>query len=152
MDRMSDRPFSLVAATADKLGGAGVLGHQVVSDADMARIVIDGFPLASVDALKKKGGMSEKEVSYLIIKPRTLSHRRELGRGLTPEESDRAERVARIIALTEETFGNKEKADRWLRGPLSYLDGQSPMEVVRTESGTRIIENTLARIAWGAAF
>ncbi len=148
---MSDRPFSLVAATVGKLGGARVLGHQVVTDADMARIVINGFPTASIDELRK-GGMSEKEVSYLIIKPRTLSHRREHGRRLTPEESDRAARVARIIALAEETFGNVEKAARWLRGPLSFLEGKSPMELVRSDSGTRILENTLARIAWGAAF
>ena len=148
---MNDRPFSLVAATVGKLGGADVLGQQVISDADMVRMVVHGFPLASIDQLRK-GGMSEEEVSYLIIKPRTLSHRRELGRRLTPEESDRAARVARIIALAEDTFGNKEKAARWLRGSMGYLDGKSPMEVVRTDSGTRIIENTLERIAWGAAF
>lgn len=148
---MSDRPFSLVAATVGKLGGADVLGQPVVSDADMVRVVVHGFPLASIDELRK-GGMSEEEVSCLIIKPRTLSHRRELGRGLTPEESDRAARVARIMALAEETFANKDKAARWLRGSMSYLDGKSPMEFVRTDAGTRIIENTLAKIAWGAAF
>lgn len=148
---MSEQPFSLVAATAEKLGGAKVLGGPVLSDADMARIIINGFPVASIDELRK-GGVTEKEVSYLIIKPRTLSHRRQLDRRLTPEESDRAARVARIIALAEDTFGNKDKAYRWLHASLGYLDGQSPMRLIRTDSGARLIENTLARIAWGAAF
>ena len=86
----------------------------------------------------------------LIIKPRTLSHRRANARKLTVEESDRAARVARALALAEKTFANRDKAGRWLHRNLSAMGGRTPMELVRTDAGTRIVENLLARISWGA--
>jgi len=70
---------------------------------------------------------------------------------LSTEESDRVERIARIQALAEGVFGNIGKADRWLREELGILDGKSPLDVARTESGARLIEQILAKIDWGAA-
>lgn len=66
------------------------------------------------------------------------------------DESGRAARVARSIALAEQTFANRDKAGRWLRRNLSTLGGRTPMELLRTEAGARVVENLLARIAWGA--
>ncbi len=60
-------------------------------------------------------------------------------------------RRKRIRALAEETFGDAEKADRWLRRPLSVLNNQAPLELAQTEAGEPIVKNMLARIAWGAA-
>ena len=70
---------------------------------------------------------------------------------LSVEESDRVVRLARIQALAEDTFGDAGKANRWLRQPLGILDDKSPLELAQTESGTRVIEQLLAKIDWGAA-
>ncbi len=70
---------------------------------------------------------------------------------LTVEESDRVVRLARIQALAEEVFGDAPKANRWLRERLGLLDNKSPLDVARTESGARLIEQLLAKIDWGAA-
>ena len=53
--------------------------------------------------------------------------------------------------MTEEVFGNTGKANRWLRENLAILDGKPPLEVARTDSGARVIEQMLAKIDWGAA-
>ena len=82
----------------------------------------------------------------LIIKPRTLSHRRANGRKLTVEESDRATRVARALALAEKTFANRDKAARWLHRNLNALGGRTPMDVIRTDAGARIVENQNRRL------
>jgi putative toxin-antitoxin system antitoxin component (TIGR02293 family) len=142
--------FSLAEAAAEKLGGGDAIGFRVVSDADMASAVELGFSVNVVDALRK-GGVTDKEIGALIIKPRTLSHRREKRQKLTVEESDRAARVARILALADKTFVNKDKAGRWLHKDLSSLDGRRPIDLVRTAAGARIVEDVLTRIAWGAA-
>ncbi len=142
--------FSLAVAAAEKLGGGDAIGFRVVSDADMASAVERGFSVHVVDALRKRG-VSDKEIGELIIKPRTLSHRREKRQKLTVEESDRAARVARVLALADKTFANQDKARRWLRKDLSSLDGRRPMDLVRTAAGARIVEDMLTRIAWGAA-
>jgi hypothetical protein len=51
---------------------------------------------------------------------------------LTPEQSDRLVRVARVLAAAEETFGNREKAGTWLRRPTTALAGERPLELLDT--------------------
>lgn len=147
---MENVTFCLAAAAADRLGGPGTIGREVLSEADMATAIEQGFAVEAIDALKKSG-VTDQEVGYLIIKPRTLSHRRANRHKLTADESDRAVRVARAMALAEKTFANKDKAHRWLHKKLIALGGRTPMEFIRTDSGIRVVENLLARISWGAS-
>lgn len=146
---MENVNFCVAAAAADRLGGAEFIGCEVSSDADMAKATELGFGLETIDALKK-GGITDREVGHLIIKPRTLSHRRANRRKLTMHESDRAARVARAMVLAEKTFADKDKADRWLHKKLNSLGGRTPIDFIRTDSGARVVENLLARISWGA--
>lgn len=67
------------------------------------------------------------------------------------EQSDHSGRLARVRALAEETFGDRDKADRWLQRELTVLDGRRPIDLIRTQTGTRTIENLPAAIAWGGA-
>lgn len=142
--------FRLAEAAAEQLGGLDILRCRVLSDADMARAVELGFPVDTIDALRRTG-VTDREIGNLIIKPRTLSHRRAKRSRLTVEESDRAARVARIVALAGRTFANRDKADRWLHKELSALDGRRPMDLIRTHAGARVIEDLLTGMAWGAA-
>jgi putative toxin-antitoxin system antitoxin component (TIGR02293 family) len=89
------------------------------------------------------------EVSDLVIAPRTLKHRRSRGEALSPEETDRALRVARSVSLAETIFGNREKALLWLRGSDDRLNGRSPLSMLRTESGGRLVEEMLWQIDEG---
>ena len=64
----------------------------------MAKAVELGFSVNTIDELRTKG-VTDQEIGNLIIKPRTLSHRRARRSRLTTEESDRAARLARVMAL-----------------------------------------------------
>lgn len=143
-------PLPTASLTAEQLGGRRTIGRQVRSDAELARAVEMGLPTAAIDALRKRG-VTERDIAALVIKPRTLSHRRAQRSRLTVEESDRAVRLARVRALAEETFGDPRKADVWLHRELSVLDGRRPIDLVRTQVGARMVEDLLASIAWGAA-
>ena len=140
--------FCLARETAEHLGGADLLGCEVRSEADMAEVIESGLPTESLRSLVASG-VSEREVETLVIKPRTRSHRRANGQRLTVDESDRAARVARTVALAEQTFVNRDKASRWLHRELHALRGRRPIDLVRTHSGSRIVEDALTRIAWG---
>ena len=61
------------------------------------------------------------------------------------------ERVARVTAKAEETFGSKEKAHRWLRRPTTALNGEEPLKMLDTEAGARLVEGLLIRISHGIA-
>ncbi len=90
------------------------------------------------------------EVNELILPKRTLSRRRQAGT-LTPDQSDKLARVARVVAKAEKTFGNKEKARRWLRRPTAPLNNEEPLKLLDTEAGARMVEDLLVRIDHGIA-
>jgi putative toxin-antitoxin system antitoxin component (TIGR02293 family) len=143
-------PIAIVEEVARKLGGERVLGAVVRSQADLALAVRNRLPLAALKGLTQ-AGLSEQEIERFVIPQRTRRHRTDKNQPLTVDESDRAVRLLRVQTVAEETFGDKEKANRWLRRPLTELDGESPLLVAQTEAGARVIETILGKIAWGAA-
>lgn len=140
----------LVSQIVRKLGGHPVLGVAVQSQADLASVVVARLPLRALDGLVE-AGISQSEIDALVIPPRTLRHRAQKGQPLTIEESDRAVRLLRLQTLAEETFGDPEKARRWLRRPLKELGDAQPLDFSQTEAGARVVETILGKIAWGAA-
>ncbi|TXR49658.1 type II RES/Xre toxin-antitoxin system antitoxin [Phyllobacterium endophyticum] len=141
---------TIAEEVARKLGGAVVLGIEIHSQADLATAVRNRLPLSALKGLTL-AGMSNQEIEQFVIPQRTRRHRADKKQPLTVDESDRAVRLVRIQTLAEETFGDKEKANRWLRVTLAQLGGETPLVIAQTEAGARVIETILGKIAWGAA-
>ncbi len=141
---------TIVAEVARKLGGRSVLGVVVRSQADLALMVRNRLPLAALRGLHQ-AGLSDQEIEKFVIPQRTRRHRADKKQPLTVDESDRAVRLLRIQSVAEATFGDKEKANRWLRRSLRELQGETPLDVAQTEAGARVIETVLGKIAWGSA-
>jgi putative toxin-antitoxin system antitoxin component (TIGR02293 family) len=95
--------------------------------------------------------MSYEEIYSFIIPRRTLVHRKGRRESLTHDESDRAVRMARITSLAEEVFGDDAKAGRWLRKAKSRFAGRSPLEMLRTEAGARLVEEMVLQLDYGFA-
>jgi putative toxin-antitoxin system antitoxin component (TIGR02293 family) len=141
---------NLVTEVYQKLGGRASLGEEIASEADLARVVAGRIPLRALTHFTRSG-FSEQEVAEYVIPPRTRRHRKVRREPLTVDESDRLVRLTRIQTIAEDVFGDRDKANRWLRQSLGILDGRSPLDVARTDSGARLIEQILAKIDWGAA-
>lgn len=142
--------IAIVEDVARKLGGCSVLGAEVRSQADLALAVRNRLPLSALRGLSQ-AGLSEQEIERYVIPQRTRRHRADKKQPLTVDESDRAVRLMRMQSLAERTFGDREKANRWLRRALTELGGETPLVVSQTEAGARVIETVLGKIAWGAA-
>jgi len=146
----SPTPQPVIESVFRKLGGRQALGVEVSSEADLARLVHRGIG-TNVLRYVLRAGFSKQEIERLIIPARTWTHRKTKKQSLSLEESDRVVRLARIQALAEDVFGDVAKANQWLREDLGILDSKSPLEMARSESGARLIEQILAKIDWGAA-
>jgi len=138
---------SVVPSIFDKLGGKSVFPERLYSDADLAKVVVKGLPLSALDHTRLK----KDEVHTFVINARTLRFRRAKHQPLNSDETDRLVRLTRIESIAETVFENDANASTWLRQPLTILDGKTPLETARTEPGARVIEQILAKIAWGAA-
>lgn len=137
------------AAIAERLGGRNVLHHDIRTDLELVEALLEGLPAASADSLVQGGGITVDELYRLVIPRRTLALRKQKGQALSPEESDRLARVARVLGLADETFVDPAKAHRWLRKPNRGLGGQVPLELLATEAGARIVEQALMRLSHG---
>ena len=124
------------------------IGVSPNSALDMAEIAEKGLPTDSIAYLKEKG-LTFSEVSEIVISPRTLKHRKARGEQLSVEETDRMLRVARIILLADQVFGNHEKALTWLRQVDERINDRIPLSMLHTESGGRLVENLLWQIDEG---
>ena len=119
--------------------------HATAPDA-----IRQGLPVSAANAAVDAGQLSLSELDRLAIPRKTLAHRNTLGR-LTAEQSDRLDRLLRMIGLAEETFGDRRKAAVWLRRPTRPLQGEAPLDLLDTDRGCRMVEDLLDRIAHGIA-
>jgi putative toxin-antitoxin system antitoxin component (TIGR02293 family) len=138
-------------SVAEILGGTEVIGKEVRSELEFAELVRLGFWPAVIDELFDGDVLKKSDMERLVMPRRTLNHRIKKGERLTRDESDRVARVARIVATAEETFGNRDKASRWLHKPQRGFSGQRPIDLLDTEEGARVVEDRLFRIAHGLA-
>ena len=134
----------------DVVGGVDVVGGDVGAGMDLVRLVRRGLPVGAVQFVLDSGRLSLAELDRIVLPRKTLTNRRKLGT-LTPEQSDRLVRVARMLAVAEETFGSREKAAVWLRRPTTVLGGEYPLQLLDTDEGAREVETLLGRIAHGVA-
>jgi putative toxin-antitoxin system antitoxin component (TIGR02293 family) len=126
------------------------LTEALAAETDLIIAVEKRLPLEVINALIEQG-LQEKEIYALVVPRRTLQHRRVKRERLSVEESDRAVRVARIATLAERVFGDTGAAMRWLRTTKKRFMGRSAMEMVSTETGSRLVEEMLYQIDEGMA-
>jgi putative toxin-antitoxin system antitoxin component (TIGR02293 family) len=132
--------------TLDMVGGKSVIGREVRHGIEMVEIVRQGLPVGAAQHMLDTGRLTLAELNRIVLPRKTLANRRKVGT-LTAGQSDRLLRVARIVGMAEETFGNPEKAAIWLRRPTSALAGEHPLDLLDTDEGAREVETLLGRIA-----
>src|ERR1700685_1501250 len=128
-------------AVGGQLGGKQTLGRPLSSDRDLRDAIREGFPPAVVEELMRASGLTLKELAgALDLSARSLQRRRRAGR-LARFESDRLYRLARIVALAQQSLGNRQSAARWLKRSNRALGGAAPISTLDTEAGARQVEN-----------
>jgi putative toxin-antitoxin system antitoxin component (TIGR02293 family) len=125
------------------------LGVQTpATEAEILRIVEGQLAPAVIKRLISLG-LERGEIDAIIIPQRTLQHRRSRREKLTVEESDRVLRAIRVLSLAESVYGSRQRALAWLRKPHARLDGRAPLSLLKTDTGSRIVEELLVQIDEG---
>ncbi len=137
------------SAVARKLGGKEVLKQDVRSDLDLAALVRAGLPAESLEFVLEFEWLAAIDLYRLVGSPRTLQRKRSARGTLSPEESDRLARVARVIARAEEALGDPDAGHQWLGRGNRALEGQRPITLLDSDAGTRAVERILGRIEHG---
>ena len=140
-------------ATVAYLGGQQVSG---VSEADMQepqRIISKlrrGFPAQTALWMRDHIRLKKSVFYVAVVRRQTIeSAQRRTEQRLSPEQSERLLRTARVYGLATEAFGDRERAERWMATPNPELTDSSPAEYLDTETGTHWVETLLERMMYG---
>jgi len=111
--------------------------------------VESGVSLETMTDFLESSGLELKDIYNVVIPARTLSHRRARNENLSVDESDKLARVVRVFEHTQRVFGSTEKTLKFLRTPKQRFDGRTPLDMLRTDLGGRLMEEWLWQIADG---
>jgi len=124
------------------------LGARISSELELASLAERGLPLTTVNRMTRHG-LTRDEVHALVIHRRTFKHRKASRQKLSKEESDRAIRTARILARAQATLGDAASALSWVREPKTRFEGKTPIQMMSTETGGRLVEEMLVQVDEG---
>ena len=132
---------------ANVLGGPATFGRRIRSIGDLERSVSQGLPKRALRLTAERVFPSAGEARRMIFRvvPEATFKRRTR---LSPAESERTERLARVIAAAEYAWGDREDAREWLTKPHPELRKRIPLELAMTELGARQVENLLDRLIY----
>jgi putative toxin-antitoxin system antitoxin component (TIGR02293 family) len=125
------------------------LGASVRSMSDLRRAIARGLPKRALGSVVSYVVTDAEEATRLknrLVPPATYKRRTAT---LKPDESERVERLARVMALAEDAFGTADDARRFLGAPHPELGGERPIDVAQTELGARQVEEVLWRMEYG---
>lgn len=145
-------PLSAIHLATELLGGAGVLKQEVRSDEDAHALVLDGIPAAALPRLLDAlAALPLAAVLAAIgVSERTLARRKAAPRVRLPvDESERLWRFAEILGHATRVFGSQAAAEDWLGRPAIALDRHTPIDLLRTHPGARLVADHLTRIEYG---
>jgi putative toxin-antitoxin system antitoxin component (TIGR02293 family) len=131
------------------LGGLRVLGSSITSMLELNDAVERGLPKATLRNVARRvypDAADQRAMMRRIIPEATFKRRRER---LSPAESERTERLARVVATAEDVWQDRDQARRFLTTPHPEIGGRTPLDAARTELGARQAEEVMARIVYG---
>jgi putative toxin-antitoxin system antitoxin component (TIGR02293 family) len=135
------------ARVADVMGGERTLGEQIRNVGQLRRAVELGLPVSALEEVVRhvsRDDRSAAELKYRIVPKTTLRRRQKLD----PEESMRLERLARMTALAEYVWSDVELAHQFLTSVQPQLDGERPVDLSRSDLGTRQVEDLLSKLEY----
>jgi putative toxin-antitoxin system antitoxin component (TIGR02293 family) len=117
--------------------------HEVI------RRIQNGFPFRELETLRTSIDLPLEQLAGKLSISRSTLQRRKVSGRLSPVESDKVTRFARLLQQAVEIFGNIDKARAWLKHPQRGLGGAIPLDYAETEIGAREVEKLLGRIDYG---
>jgi len=125
------------------LGGSVRTLHQLES------AVSAGLPKRSLERLSARLYDDRRTASahkFKVVPQATWKRRT---KRLSVDESEKTERLARVLAAAEYVWDDRNQAREWMSKPHRELSGQTPLETARTELGARRVESLLDTLFFG---
>lgn len=117
-------------------------------DQDLSSVE-SGVALSTLNTFIGESGLRPADIYEVVLPARTLKHRKARNEPLSLDESDKLARLVRVFNQAVRTFGDPEKGRQWLNAPKKRFADRTPIQMLRTEIGGRMVEEMLGQIEYG---
>ena len=123
--------------------------RELSNPAQVRRMIQAGLPVDSAVFIRQNSGVPIKLFDRVVPRTTLDSASKNSSKRLSKPVSEAVLRAARIIALAEEAFCDRDRALNWLNTANSVFDNEAPITVTDTESGAEWVEQVLGRLMYG---
>ena len=136
----------VVAESVAEILGLGSAVHTV---SELESAVLAGLPKRALERLSGRlfrDASAASAYKFKVVPQATWKRRL---KRLSPEESERTERLARVLAHAEFVWDDRDRAREWMSKPHRELGAKTPLDVARSELGARRVEDLLEKLFYG---
>lgn len=139
---MSEEPLNNILREA-------AVAYKTTSSMSLVELARNGISKKSLLKLAEIGDLSLKQFAELLpVSLRTLQRYQEEDL-LSPEVSEHVLLIAEVFARGIEVFDDRSQFRRWLQTPSVSLASQTPLSLLDTSFGARMITDELGRLEQG---
>ncbi|MEM5387856.1 antitoxin Xre/MbcA/ParS toxin-binding domain-containing protein [Paraburkholderia phymatum] len=139
----------MLLVSPEQIAAVMALPRVPHSVAELDEQVREGLPKSALREGVEHATRSAEERRALlarIVPEATFKRRRDR---LSPDESEKTERLARIVATARYVWDDEGDAREFLNTVHPLLEGRTPLEVALTELGARRVEELLWKLFYG---
>ncbi|HEY0395976.1 MAG TPA: antitoxin Xre/MbcA/ParS toxin-binding domain-containing protein [Candidatus Elarobacter sp.] len=126
------------------------VGFDVAPGTPVGDVIEAGFPAGVIVDFGTASEISIRDLAAILgTSDRTISRKVVHDERLGAAESDRAYRLFEMVATAVHASGDVERGLRWMKRAVPSLGGRRPIDLLRTEIGTRQVLSALDRIQYG---
>lgn len=112
--------------------------------------VRQGFPTTVYRKLTEKTQMSQSEFHDVTLIPvSTIKRRLSKQERFSMQESDVMYRLATLIELATDLFGDEQRALEWIRETVYGLNGKRPLDMISTTADFETVKDLIGRVKHG---
>ena len=112
-----------------------------------------GAPIRKIKELNERYALTLSDLADILdVAPKTLTRWAKninSSKLISKRKSDSIDVLESILELGIEVLGSEEELNSWLHNPVFSLNGEKPVDLIKTESGRRKVETALHQIEYG---
>jgi len=127
-------------------------GTHALSPLEVVKRTREGLPASTFIEISGRLSIPQKELfDALGLSRSTIASKMSNNQLLSPSESEKVIRLAKVFDRAADVLGTQEDAKKWLRREIRSVGGVQPITLLDTETGYELVMDTLGRIEQGIA-
>jgi len=118
-----------------------------------SKVLAVSTPLVKIRELNQRYALTIGDIAEVLdVAPKTISRwakSKKSSELISEQKADSLEILESILTLGKNVLGSDEELNSWLHNPVFALDGNKPIDLIKTESGRRRVEEVLHQIEHG---